>query len=177
MSAERATWWVVFGIFFLILLATLFGIYITLLVSAVPEGLAFLLGFIVFLLLGNRLLFGYSNLILTLDTFLSTGEIDRQKLLSRAKEPAELTKELGIPSLIFMWMKDLDYYRYAYYGIFSLLLLVAVLTKLNLLGSLSIGNYIEGSFWGASVVTFFVWSLDITSHYLVRETLNRSENV
>ncbi len=171
MSTERVTWWVVFGVFSIVLLSTLFGAYITLFALTIPEGLAFLLGLIVFLLLGNRLLFGYSSLTLTLDAFLSDREIDRRKLMGRAKGPAELTKELSILSLILMWMKDLDYYRYAYYSMFSLLLLIAVLTKLNLFGSLSVGNYVEGSFWGACVVTLFVWSLDTISHYLVGEAL------
>ncbi len=173
MSGERITWWTVFGIFALILLLTLWGAYITLFAVSIPEGVAFLLGFILFFLLGNRLLFGYANLIITLDTYLSDGELSREKLIDKAKEPRELVGELSLLSLIALWLKDIDYYRYAYYGVFALLLLMAVLTKLNLFGSLTVGNYIEGSFWGALVVTFLVWSLDIMTHYLMGEAIEK----
>ncbi|WP_457600147.1 hypothetical protein [Hydrogenivirga sp.] len=173
MSAERVTWWVVFAVFSLILLSTLFGAYIAVLAVAIPEGLAFLLGLIAFLLLGNRLLFGYSNLILALEGFLSERELDRERLIKKTGEPLERVKELGVLSLLGLWLKDIDYYRYAYYGIFTLTLLLSLLTKLNLLGSLSVGNYIEGAFWGAAVVTFLIWSLDVVSHYLMGEALER----
>jgi putative Ca2+/H+ antiporter (TMEM165/GDT1 family) len=173
MSKERLTWWVIFGIFSIILLMTLTGAYITLFAMSIPEGLAFVLGLIIFLLLGNRLLFGYAGLVVTLEDFLAEREIEREYVASKSKEPLEITKELSLISLLTLWLKDLDYYRYAYYGIFSLLLLTAVLTKLNLFGSLTIGNYIEGSFWGASVITFFVWALDLMSHYLMTEAMEK----
>ena len=57
-------------------------------------------------------------------------------------------------------LKDLDYYRYAYYGVFLLLTLFTLLTKFNLLGDFVIGRYVEGVFWGAATVTFFVWGLE-----------------
>ncbi len=174
MNGERLTWWVVFGAFALILMLSLLGIYISFVAFTLPEGVAFLLGFMIFLLLGNRLVFGYSNLILTLDAVASGGEIDRRKLLNKLKEPVQITENLSDLSLIALWVRDLDYYRYAYYGIFALLLLLAVLTKLNLFGSLSVGNYVEGSLWGAAVVTFVVWSLELMSRYLLFEVLGKN---
>ncbi len=164
MSAERVSWWSVFAVFLIMLLLTFFTAYISLLALTIPEGIAYVMGLIIFLLLGNRLLFGYAGLVITIDRFLNEEELDREKLLEKTKTPLDIVKSLSNLTLIGLWMKDVDYYRYAYYGVFSLLLLLALLSRMKLI---EFGNYIEGSFWGAATVTTLVWSLDITAHYLI----------
>ncbi len=167
MNAERVTWWVVFLAFSVVLFLVFFTVYIALLATTIPEGVAYILGLAIFLLLGNRLLFGYGSMILTLDNLIEGREVNRENLINKAKQPSEMVSEASNLSLVIMWLKDLDHYRYTYYGLFSLLMLLALLSKLKLFGSLAVGNYVEGSFWGASTVTVVVWSLDIIAHYLM----------
>ncbi len=170
MSAERVTWWSVFAVFFIILLLTFFTAYISLLALTIPEGLAYIVGLIIFLLLGNRLLFGYAGLLITLENLLKEEELDRDRLVEKSKAPLEMVKDLSNIALIALWLKDVDYYRYTYYGIFSLLMLFALLSKMDLI---EFGNYVEGSFWGASAVTVLIWSLDISAHYLMGRILEK----
>lgn len=170
MSAERATWWSVFAVFLIILLLTFFTAYVSLLAVTIPEGLAYVTGLVIFFLLGNRLLFGYAGLIITMDHLLKEEELDRERLIEKTKTPLEMVKDLSNLTLIGLWMKDVDYYRYAYYGIFSLLLLLALLSRMKLV---EFGNYIEGSFWGAATVTTLVWSLDMTAHYMIGKILEK----
>ncbi len=170
MSAERATWWSVFAVFLIILLLTFFTAYVSLLAVTIPEGLAYVTGLVIFFLLGNRLLFGYAGLIITMDRLLKEEELDRKRLIEKTKTPLEGVKDLSNLTLIGLWIKDVDYYRYAYYGIFSLLLLLALLSRVKLV---EFGNYVEGSFWGAATVTTLVWSLDMTAHYLIGKILEK----
>ncbi len=170
MSAERATWWSVFAVFLIILLLTFFTAYVSLLAVTIPEGLAYVTGLVIFFLLGNRLLFGYAGLIITMDHLLKEEELDRERLIEKTKTPLEMVKDLSNLTLIGLWMKDVDYYRYSYYGIFSLLLLLALLSRMKLV---EFGNYVEGSFWGAATVTTLVWSLDMTAHYMIGKILEK----
>ncbi len=171
MTLEKGSWIAVFLLLLLIIFLAVLGIYIGTVVSAAPEVASFLLGFIVFFLLANKLLFGYSGLILTLQAIRSEKEIDKEKLKEKSKTPHAITEELEYKDLIFLWLKDIDYYRYTYYGIFSLLLLIWLLMKLDLFGILIGAGYLEGAFWGAAVVSFLVWTLDLTAHYLFSEIL------
>lgn len=167
MSLESVVWWFWFTLFFMILL-NFFTSFFSLLAFIGPGSLAYFTGLVLFLLLGNRLLFGYAGLLITMDRFLKEGELDRGKLVKKINAPLEMVKDISSTALVAMLLKDLDYYRYVFYGIFSLLLIFALLSRLKFT---ELGNYIRGSFWGAATVTFFVWSLDVIVHYLVNRVL------
>jgi len=143
----------------------------TLVIALTEEGLAFLLGFLGALVFANKLIFGYGSFTITAEAFLSNKEIDRRELAKKTNEPQERLENLSIPSLLMLWLQSLDYYKYAYYGIFTLMLILMLLTKFNLLGELIIGNYLEGAFWGAAVITLFVFALEITAKYLMGRIL------
>jgi len=93
------------------------------------------------LILGNRLLFGYGWIANLLDNVISFKQITseyRQKLEKRLedKQPEEVIKEFSFRALLILALKDLDYYRYAYYGAFMLLVLITLMAKFNLLWGL-----------------------------------------
>ncbi len=166
MNWERIAWWIFWITFGFILFLIFMGISIAF-ITATSVEFAYILGLLSFLLLGNRLLFGYGWIASILDTVISTKQItERQKDLLKERlekknyEPLEKLQELSFKALIMIFLKDLDYYRYSYYGIFLLLTLITIMTKFNLLGEFVIGKYIEGVFWGAATVTFFVWGLE-----------------
>ncbi|NPB08537.1 MAG: hypothetical protein GXN96_06375 [Aquificae bacterium] len=156
----------------LLLAALLFfaftGILVSFLVTALtPEGFAFLLGFIGAWVFANRLLFGYGSFLITADAILQDREVNREEIEKKTREPKERLEGLSLVSLMALWLQNLDYYRYAYYGLFTLLLILMLLSKFNLLGALIIGDYLEGAFWGAAVVTLFVFAFEITASYLL----------
>ncbi len=166
MNYEKIAWWIFWLSFGFVLVLLFYGISITFLTATSVE-LAYILGVLSFLLLGNRLLFGYGWIANLLDGVISSKEIqsyDREKLKDRLEkknfEPEERLRELSFTALVMLALKDLDYYRYAYYGVFLLLAVLTLLAKFNMLGNFVIGRYIEGVFWGASTVTFFVWGLE-----------------
>ena len=163
MKAERVVWWVILALLAGGVALALAGVTGWLLLPSYPEEGAFLIGLVGFWLMANRLLFGYGALLTTIDKALKGEALDRGFLESRTREPLERLKELAEVSLILMWLRELEHSRYTYYGLFFLLAMLTLLTKLNLLGEMVLGNYLEGTFWGASVITFLVWALEITA--------------
>jgi hypothetical protein len=159
--------WLFFWIAFLIVLfLIMFGVAMAIF-SSTPIELTFLLGLVAFGLFANKLLFGYGWITSILDKVISKKEVQqehledlRDKLQDKSIQSREVTEYLSFSALIMMMFKDLDYYKYAYYGIFMLLAILTVLTKFNLLGNLIVGKYLEGVFWGAATITFFVWGLE-----------------
>ncbi len=166
MKYERIAWWIFWFSFAFLLALAFYGLTIAFLTATSVE-FSYLLGLVTFLLLANRLLFGYGWIANLLDTVISLKSIEeahKQKIKERLEkknfEPEEQLRDLSFKALIMLFFKDLDYYRYAYYGLFLLLAVLTVLTKFHLLGELVIGKYIEGVFWGSATVTFFVWGLE-----------------
>ena len=166
MNWERVAWWIFWLTFAFALVIAFYGVSLAI-ITATSVEFAYILGLVSFLLLGNRLLFGYGWIANLLDTVISVKEVTlaqkeavKKRLEKKNFEPLEKLEELSFKALIMLALKDLDYYRYAYYGVFLLLTLITLLTKFNLLGDLVIGKYVEGVFWGAATVTFFVWGLE-----------------
>ncbi|WP_461831907.1 hypothetical protein [Aquifex sp.] len=178
MMVQSIVQWILIISLAVLLTLTFTGFFIsTLVLTLTPEGLAFLFGFLGALVFANKLLFGYGSFLITAEAFLANKEINRRELSKKTEEPKERTENLSIPSLLMLWLHNLDYYKYAYYGIFTLLLILTFLSKFNLLGSLVIGNYLEGAFWGASVITLFVFALEITSGYLLNKIFEETGEV
>ncbi|WP_457643428.1 hypothetical protein [Persephonella sp.] len=164
MNYEKIAWWVFWGAFTLLIAMLFFGLSILFLTATSVE-FAYLLGLFSFLILANRLLFGYGWIVNILDRVIEVKKVEdsfRRKIEEKLqnKEPAEHIKDLSFRALLILSFKDLDYYRYAYYGLFLLLVLLTLMAKFNLLGEFVIGKYLEGVFWGAATVTFFVWGVE-----------------
>ncbi|WP_297457105.1 hypothetical protein [Persephonella sp.] len=164
MNYEKIAWFIFWFTFGILILMLFYG-FSVLVLTATSVEFAYLLGLVSFLILGNRLLFGYGWIANLLDHVISFKQItsaDRQKLEKKLenKQPEEMIKEFSFKALLILALKDLDYYRYAYYGIFLLLVLITLMAKFNLLGEMVIGKYIEGVFWGAATTVFFVWGLE-----------------
>ncbi len=166
---ENITGGLVFALFFLLLLAGVLGF--VLLWPKFPEDVAFVLGFLSFWLLANRLLFGYGQFINFAELLLDGKECDRGYVASRVSLPHELLRNLALPVLLITWLRELDKYKYTYYTAFLLITLLSILFKFNLLGYGLVGNYIEGTFWGAAVITFMVFSLELIAHTYVEELI------
>ena len=174
MRAETAVQWSLIFLMALLLFFAFTGIFIsTLTLALTPEGFSFLLGLLGAWLFANKLLFGYGSFLFTAEAVLNNQEVNREELEKKTNQPKEQIAQLSIVSLMFLWLQSLDYYRYAYYGLFTLFLILMLLTKFNLLGALIVGNYLEGAFWGAAVVTLFVFALEVTANYLMGELLER----
>jgi len=169
---ERIVWGVVFIALLVFLAIQLLGLALTW--PLFPEDWAFLLGLLIFWLLANKLLFGYGAYIQTAESFLADIGVDEARLRDRLPQPEEWLKLLAVTSLLSAWLNELDKYRYTYYAAYLILALFTILTKFNLLGYNLIGNYLEGAFWGASVVSFFVLALDLVAHTYTEDILNHA---
>jgi len=166
MNYEKLFWWIFWIAFAIIVLLLFYGVALAIF-SSTPIELTYILGVVAFGLLANKLIFGYGWVANLLDKVISQEKIEeeniksvRDRLDKKNIQTMEITKYLSFTTLILAVLKDLDYYRYAYYGIFLLVGLLMILTKLNLLGNLIVGKYMEGLFWGAATTTFFVWGLE-----------------
>ena len=171
---ERLLWSLVFILLVALLAAQIFGVALSGLLF--PEDWAFLLGLLIFWLLANKLLFGYGLYISLTEGFLADAELDEAGLRNRIRQPEEWLRPLALASLLVAWLNELDKYRYTYYAAYLIIALLAMLTKFNLLGYNLIGNYLEGAFWGATIVSFFVFALDLIAHTYPGEILAHASN-
>ncbi len=182
MNYEKLAWWIFWLAFGLVIFLLFYGLTLAIF-SSTPIELTYLLGVVSFGLFANKLLFGYGWMANILDNVISNEEV-KEDILNSAKDrlnkhniqPKESIDYLSFSALITLILKDLDYYKYAYYGIFMLLALLTLLTKFNLLGNLIVGKYIEGLFWGAATTTFFVWGLEQLARVSFSEFLNMNLN-
>ena len=171
--AERLIWSLMLILLLAFVVVQLLGW--TLFWSLLPEDWAFLAGLLVFWLLANKLLFGYGQFIQTAERFLADAAIDVEGIRTRVHHPLEWLESLALSSLLTTWLHDLDKYRYTFYAAYLVVALFTMLTKFNLLGYNLVGNYLEGAFWGASVVAFLVLALDLTAHTYPADILAHAE--
>ncbi|WP_457630592.1 hypothetical protein [Oceanithermus sp.] len=139
---------------------------------ATPQELAMLLGFAGFMLLAGRLLAGYSGLIAFAEKAAGGGEPDRHVAEEAAGVPEP--ERLGLAALAGFWLAALEPYRYAFYAVYVLLLLITLASKLvlplpDLWAWVTGSTLIEGVFWGASIAALLVWALGAAAAVLVVE--------
>jgi len=153
---RRALAWIWF-----LLLALLLFFGAALFASATPEELAFALGLFAFLLLANPLVFGYSGLINFLaEVRAGTGKAEAVAEATRV--PASQLEGMEGLALAAFWLRELAPYRYAYYGLFLLLLLVALAPQLAG-GAFAWAGTLAGALWGAAVPTVLVFGLELAA--------------
>ncbi len=160
----------IFALFLIILFTGIIGF--VLFWPRFPEDVAFVLGFLSFWLLANRLLFGYGQFINFAELLLGGSDYDRDYVQSRLSLPHHILEPLTLSALLLVWLRELDKYKYTYYTAFLLITLLSILFKFNLLGYGLVGNYIEGTFWGAAVITFIVFSLELIAHTYVEDLIS-----
>ncbi len=162
LNAERIVWSLVLIILAAFIVIQLLGLF--LMSPLLPEDWAFLVGFLVFWLLANKLLFGYGQFIQLAEAFLADAAMDAGHVRAKIRQPLEWLDILTKASLFTVWLNDLDKYRYTFYTAYLVVALFTMLTKFNLLGYNLVGNYLEGAFWGASVIAFLTLALDLVAH-------------
>ncbi len=129
---------------------------------ATPQELAMLLGFAGFMLIAGRLVYGYGGLAAFAEAALGGKEPDRARAEAEVRVPEP--EKLGLAALAGMWLAALEPYRYAFYAVYLLLLLVVLAGKLvvplpSMWSWITGTTLIEGVFWGASIVALLVWAL------------------
>ncbi|GEM_PF-3196629 len=132
------------------------------LLLATPQELAVLLGFAVFMLLASRLLWGYGALSVFAEGVGRGEQPDRGQAEAAARVPEP--ERLGFAALASFWLAALEPYRYAFYAVYLVLMLVTLASKLvlplpDLWAWVTGSTLFEGVFWGASVVALLVWSI------------------
>ncbi|WP_457637734.1 hypothetical protein [Oceanithermus sp.] len=154
-------WWIL-----LILAAWGLAVGIT---FATPQELAMLIGFAGFMLLAGKLLFGYGGLLTFLEAATRGEEPDRSLAEAAVRLPDP--EKLSLAALAGFWLAALDPYRYAFYAVYLLLLLITLATKLvlplpDMWAWVTGSSLIEGVFWGASIVALLVWALGAAASVL-----------
>ena len=153
--------WILAILWGLLLAFAVWGLAVGLML-ATPQELAVLMGFAGFMLLASRLVWGYSALLDFVGALHRGEEPDRSVAEAAVRTPQ--AEDLPAKVLAGFWLAALEPYRYAFFAVYSLLLLIVLALKLSvpLLSAwdwLTGGSLIEGVFWGASVAALIVWAL------------------
>ena len=164
---KTTLFWVLFGLTLIYALGVFLGILWA--VVLMPHELAFIWGLIGFLLLGSRLISDYGWLAGLLEGLLAHKVSESEAVDQvRQRSPLLAVQELALHLLLLGKLRETEFFRYAYYGIFFLLLLVTV--ALQLIPEIGIIlSTVTGLFWGAATAVFFVWVLDMGVQYLMDE--------
>ncbi len=158
---EKLLWWA--------MLAAL-GIFIGLLLTDMiihpwlPEEVAFILGIALFYLLASQLLFGYGALSQYLEKMAQNQvtQADAEKAYDRSGARRHgLLEEITHYGLATLWLDRFGPYRYAYMGLYLLLAAYVVVTNLDPVTGWLSGSAMEGFFWGATVISIFVFGADL----------------
>ena len=139
-----------------------------------PEEVAFVLGFALFYLLANRLLFGYGNLSAYLDKVARDEVTDADKLKAYEKSGASkhgLVEQLTHFGIATIWLDRYEPYRYTYLGIYLALATLVIVLNLTPIAGLTTGSILEGVFWGGTVVSLFVLAADMLVRWQYAQTV------
>ncbi|HIC99978.1 MAG TPA: hypothetical protein EYP05_01365 [Piscirickettsiaceae bacterium] len=128
-----------------------------------PEEVAFVLGFALFYLLANRLLFGYGHLSAYLDKLAKEAVTEADKRKAYEKSGAHkhgLMEQLTHFGIATIWLDRYEPYRYTYLGIYLAMATLVIVLNLSPISGLITGSVLEGVFWGGTVVSLFVLAAD-----------------
>lgn len=185
MIRERETAWrldrrghILFLLLGAVLALSVLGLVLGLAAAApvvpLPQEIAFFLGMLVFLLIGNRLLFGYGALAVYLQE-VRAGRADSkqdQRAFMRSRAwSVHRSSELTQAGLAVFWAERLDPQRYAFFGLFALLFLTTLVSALDPVTNLITGGYLEGALWGAAVPVLFVFLFEALARWQIDELL------
>lgn len=174
---KKILWWITLILFILIILLGTF--FLSTLVAANPEAVAFLLGFLGFWLFANRLIFAFSQIANAANSVASGEVVEKEEIaknLVKREEEVKLRNltELSVAALLSMWRGALEPFKYAYYLAFFLLLLFSILFELNVISSLVFGPIVEALTLGAAIPTVLVWGLELLADYYLTKALTKA---
>lgn len=139
-----------------------------------PEEVAFVLGFALFYLLANRLLFGYGNLSAYLDKLAKeeVTEADKHKAYEKSGAIKHgLMEQLTHFGIATIWLERYEPYRYTYLGIYLAMATLVIVLNLSPISGLITGSVLEGVFWGGTVVSLFVLAADTMVRWQYAQTV------
>ena len=177
MSKERIVWWIFFAAFVLFIILMVTGLFaLTPFIAANPEIGAFLIGFVIFWLFANRLIFGYGAIADVANVLCKEEEakIDKQEIAKKTGKPLEELERLSEVSIIMLWKGYLEPFRYALYLGFALVFSFALLFGLNIITSLTVAPIAEGFMLGAAIPVLIAWIMELIADYYVAALIKRT---
>jgi len=142
--------------------------------SWLPEKIAFILGAGLFYLMANKLFFGFGHLSYFLDKIAKDEVTEEDKAVAAAKSGADkraLLEDLTHFGIASIWLERYEPYRYAYLGLYLLLGGLVISMNLDLVSGLTTGSMVEGFFWGATLVSVFVFAADAIVRWQYAQTV------
>jgi hypothetical protein len=177
MNKERLVWWLFFAAFVLFIVLMVTGIFaLTPFIAANPEVGAFLIGFIIFWLFANRLIFGYGAIADVSNALYKEEEakLDKEEIAKKTGKPIEELEHLSEVSIIMLWKGYLEPFKYALFLGFALVFSFALLFGLNIVTSLTVAPIAEGFMLGAAIPGLIVWIMELIADYYVAALIKRT---
>ena len=139
-----------------------------------PEEVAFVLGAGLSYLMANKLFFGYGSLSNYLNKIAKEEVTEEDKVKAAVKSGAHkraLLEELTHFGIASIWLERYEPYRYAYLGLYLLLGGLVISLNLDLVSGLTTGSIVEGFFWGATLISVFVFAADSIVRWQYAQTV------
>ncbi|NPA26967.1 MAG: hypothetical protein GXO36_05150 [Chloroflexi bacterium] len=163
----RKLWWVILAILLIVLILTWW--LPTLLVGLLPHEMAFLIGFVGFLLLGQGYIWELGWLIALLRAW-------QKERLGQGEAQERLAQRLGEPGLVWLalwqaWQASMLPRRLLFYGLVGFTGLVLLVFHLVPVIPAVFLQVWTGFFFGAGTLAFLTWALEETVADLAEDTL------
>ncbi|NPA34722.1 MAG: hypothetical protein GXO48_07340 [Chlorobi bacterium] len=155
----------------LVVLLALVFLNFTFLTVTFPELAVFLASMLIFFLLSRRLIFENAFIIGFLSKIANGEPIEAKQVIGKMRGHPDVFSGWTPLSILSYWKNTIDVYRYTFYSLFALLLLLALIARFTALQTPLIAVFLETAVMGALIPVYFVWAYDSLASYYLNNAL------
>ncbi len=165
------------AVVFTIIAVVLLGILLTLvflnfsfLTITFPELSVFLASMLIFFLLSRKLIFENAFIISLLMEINKGVAVETKEVIDKMKGNPNMFVGWTTLSIIAYWKSTIDGYRYTFYSLFALLLLLTFVSRFIAIQVPILPVFLESAVMGALIPVYFAWSFDWLASYYLNNT-------
>ncbi len=156
----------------LIVILSLVFLNFTFLTFTFPELSVFLVSMFMFFLLSRKLIFENAFIISFLSEINKGKSVNSKEVIDKMKGNPNMFTGWQIVSILAYWKSTVDGYRYTFYSLFALLLLLTFISRFIALQVPILPIFLESAVMGALIPVYFAWAFDwMASYYLSRASV------
>ena len=133
-----------------------------------PELSVFLASMLLFFLLSRKLIFENAFIIGFLSEIMRGGKVESQQVIDKMKSNPDFFAGWTTLAILSYWKSTIDGYRYTFYSLFALLLLLGLIVRFASIQLPFLAVFFESAIMGALIPVYFAWAYDTMASYYMR---------